>query len=85
MKYAFAVGTSNDRNAFSRPTSNASRMWSQSSLDFESDEGDTRTLMKAIAESLTELETLVGKLPTADWAVYPSSIFSSHEAKEDES
>ena len=61
------TGTSNDRNAFSRPTSNASRMWSQSSLDFESDEGDTRALMKAIAESLTELETPVGKLPTADW------------------
>ena len=48
------------------------------------DEGETRALMKAIAESLTELETPVGKLPTTDWAVYPSSIFSSHEAKEDE-
>ena len=42
-------------------------MWSQSYLDFESDEGDTGALMKEIDESLIELETHVGKLPTADW------------------
>ena len=41
--------------------------------------------MKAIVESLTKLENPVGKLPAADWSVYPSIIFSNHEAKEDES